>query len=487
MTFVIYPDTATATALGKPDRTPIRLATDEQMAAFVPLAELVGPDLAANDQPTTFLRLAFSGPAVPSNKQPRIELKAHSPDPGPPAVIDPNVATSRSAATSLVDPAGVVVAAAWFESPIADNVYPLKVAIKKEGTTLSISIGNRTGAGRDIVWVAADNPAETRQPWLHATLQGSTVIDIAFETAGGEREDAEPISIHNFGTGGVTVLGASPAVAPPFRLDIQQATIGPNPTAPALATLRFDAPVTPTVFPPTAVTFVTANTVDPGPFGAGHNNRFSFRARSLQQRPRFAAPQEFSPKRGVAPDFEDTVFQVSLLGSGFDAPDVQVFFGDVQADIFGRSETGLIVGVPFLKPGVFPITVTTGGGTTTSVDLFKVSPHPEIVEFDPFVFGHHGESPAGRTFSILGSHFIIEPGDTVFAHASFSAIGEIDGEFGPISGGCSLDVLATSPSNIFVKAGEAPDFFKFIGGDASVTVRRSDGGAAILEFPIKGL
>jgi hypothetical protein len=487
MAFDIYPDAATAAALGKPDRTPVHLAEGEAMAAFVPVAERVGPDLGAGDQPTTFLRFALSGASVPQNKQPWIELIAHSPDPGPAAIVDPKTAVSPAAAVSLVDDAGAVVARACFEPPYANNVYLLKVAILRDGTTLSLRITNKTGAQREIVWVAADNEAETQQPWLHATLDGSAPIEIAFETEAGDMRSAEPIRVHNFGTGGLTVLGVSPAVAAPYALDIQQATLGPNPSSPALVTLRFQAPARSAVFPPTMVTFIITNKVDPGPFGDGHNNSFSFQAKSLFPSPTFASPQEFSPKRGVPPDFEGSFFRVSLFGKGFNAADVEVLFGDVPAEIFSRSDSGLVVGVPFMEPGVVAITVATSLGEAKSVDFFKISPHPEIFDLDPFTFGDHGDSPAGRTFTIIGSNFIVEPGDTVLANANFSTIGEIDGEFGPIGGGVSLEVLSTGPSNIVVKAGEAPDFFKFIGGDGSVTVRRSDGGAALLEFVMKGL
>ena len=37
MTFVIYPDTATAKMLGKPAATPVHLVPGETMQAFVPL------------------------------------------------------------------------------------------------------------------------------------------------------------------------------------------------------------------------------------------------------------------------------------------------------------------------------------------------------------------------------------------------------------------------------------------------------------------
>ena len=58
MAFHIYPDTETAWELSKPDFTPIALAPGEAIALYIPLDAMIGPDLAAGDQPTTFVRIA---------------------------------------------------------------------------------------------------------------------------------------------------------------------------------------------------------------------------------------------------------------------------------------------------------------------------------------------------------------------------------------------------------------------------------------------
>jgi hypothetical protein len=281
MAFSIYPDAATATALGKTSFTPIGLASGEAMAVFVSVAEHVGPDLLSGDQPTTFLCFSLSGPAIAQGAQPRFELIAHSPDAGPAASVDPNVATSAGAASNLTDGAGVLVASAWFVLPYTRNVYPMKVAIRRPGTRLSLRITNTTSMQRDIVWVAADNPAETQQPWLHVTKPSGVPIDFVFEAQAGSTQEGEAIRIMNFGTGATTVTGTVPTIAPPFSLAIPSTPIDPNQASPASARLSFQAPSTAGDFPPTTVRFATANKVDPGPFGKGHNVSFSFKARSV--------------------------------------------------------------------------------------------------------------------------------------------------------------------------------------------------------------
>lgn len=285
MGFTIYPDAATATALGKPAFTPVGLANGEAMAAFTAVAEHVGPDLAGDDQPTTFLRFAFSGADIAPNARPRVELIANSPRPGPVTFVDPNVAVSPATAAALTGEAGAVVASAWFEPPYTANVYAMKVAIRRPGTTLSLRIANTTGVARDVVWVAADNPAETQQPWLHATLLNSATIAFIFETQAGSTQRGDPMRITNFGTGPATITGTSPPVATPFFLEIQSATVGPNTANPASARLRFEAPATAGTSGPTSVVFTTANKIDPGPFGMGHNLSFSFSGRSIAPPP----------------------------------------------------------------------------------------------------------------------------------------------------------------------------------------------------------
>jgi len=288
MPFIIYPDAATAIGLGQPIGTPVHLGDGEAMRSFVPLAGLVGPDPSEGNAPTTFIRISMLGLPVTADKQPKIELLAHDPSepngsPAPP--LDPNTAVALAAGVSLFDdvhnPVGAALA--YFSPPYLDNVYLLKVAIEIPGTKLWIRISNTTGAARNFVWVVADNDAETRQPWVHATYRDAAPAEITFNASVGQTsaEPAQPIAITNRGTGSLTVSGVNPAIAAPYTMSGLPLTLGPNPNTPATVTVSFDTPSTAGDIPAATFRFITNDNTDPGLFGAGHNNKLILSAHIL--------------------------------------------------------------------------------------------------------------------------------------------------------------------------------------------------------------
>jgi hypothetical protein len=413
--FIIYPDVATATLLGKPISTPVHLADSETMSAFVPLASLVGPDPSEGNVPTTFIRVSMSGPPAPTDKQPKIELLAHDPNkPGGPArPIDPNTAITVVSGIGLRDDVNTADAAlAYFSPPFLHNVYLLKVVIEIPGTKLWIKITNTTGTDRNFVWVVADNDADTRQPWVHATYRDAVPADIKFNAFVGQTsaETAQPIEISNRGTGAVTVSDVTPAIAAPYTISGLPVTLGPNPSTPATVTVGFNAPSTPGDIPAAAFGFITSDKTDPGPFGAGHNDQFILSAHTHTRLPppSFApSPHQFDPKRG------QPGLKAVLFGTNFDLRPVSVSFGTVAAPIFGVSSSELLVNVPPMPPGPVNITVMTSTGSVTSDDDFTVLPEaapafaPSPNQFGP-KFGSVG---SGVTLS--GSNFFTVVGETV--------------------------------------------------------------------------
>lgn len=79
------------------------------------------------------------------------------------------------------------------------------------------------------------------------------------------------------------------------------------------------------------------------------------------------SPVQFSPRSGRAGD------TVTLMGSNLNISGVLVRFGSVNATVVSMSGTQLVVKVPSIAAGNWPITVQTSGGTVTSTDLFTVS------------------------------------------------------------------------------------------------------------------
>jgi hypothetical protein len=197
----IYPDTATADAPGKPRSTPVHLGINETTRTFVGLA--LPPALGADP---FFLRIAMSGAAL--TLHPRFELTAYDvPHAGGVTYLDPTVHISSSTGANIKDKSGLVVAAAHFMPRFAhgalfydNNVYLLKITIFHEAR-LRIRIANWTETARDVVWVAADTEAGSRQPWIQVTPSS-----MSFDLLTGQT-DTRPITVFNSGTGDLVVQG----------------------------------------------------------------------------------------------------------------------------------------------------------------------------------------------------------------------------------------------------------------------------------------
>ena len=191
-------------------------------------------------------------------------------------------------------------------------------------------------------------------------------------------------------------------------------------------------------------------------------------------------PNQFSPKRGPHANDEIDLLgcEVTLFGTGFDAGDLSVKFGEVEAtSIISRTSTEIRVNVPAMEgPRAVQITVRTGGGTTTSDEEFRVSPLPIVEELNGMQFADMVD-PSLTTFRILGLHFIAEDGDTVDARCVFPELAEF----------IRLDVLSVKTTVISVQWPDVPNHHRFIGVQAFMKVERSDGGLGQLEFEIKGL
>jgi hypothetical protein len=191
-------------------------------------------------------------------------------------------------------------------------------------------------------------------------------------------------------------------------------------------------------------------------------------------------PNQFSPKRGSHANDEIDLpgREVTLFGTGFDAGDLSVKFGEVEAtSIISRTSTEIRVNVPAMEgPRAVQITVRTGGGTTTSDEEFRVSPLPIVEELNGMQFADMVD-PSLTTFRILGLHFIAEVGDTVDARCVFPELAEF----------IRLDVLSVNTTVIRVQWPVVPNHHRFIGVQAFMEVERSDGGFGQLEFEIKGL
>ena len=146
MAFDIFPDSATASLLGKPAFAPLRLSQDEAMRIFVPLPRHVGPDPGRAGLPTTFLRIAQSGTSLEQIPAPAIELSAADPalDATLARRVDAAVANSIGSAVELFDGVNPTSAAlAYFEPTVVGNVRLIKIAPEIADTRLWMRLRQR--------------------------------------------------------------------------------------------------------------------------------------------------------------------------------------------------------------------------------------------------------------------------------------------------------------------------------------------------------
>jgi hypothetical protein len=273
MSFAVYPDAETSVLLGTPEAEPVRLEDGAAMAEFVLLKELVSPP-GPLTRSMTFVRIAFSGAAIPQDvaqAQPTVELRAHRPDGTvtPAKRVHPSQATSLPQAVPL-QLGSTTLAQAFFTPPYDDNVYLLTVRIIVAGTRFSLKITNTTGARRDIVWVVADKEADTRQPWIRASLPGGSRPNrLAFLATVGDARKESSIEVTNRGTGPVTI-SVDPPVAAPYTISQLPVTLGPNPAAPARLTIGFQVPNVAGKTPASQHRLATPDGGAPGPFAVNH-------------------------------------------------------------------------------------------------------------------------------------------------------------------------------------------------------------------------
>lgn len=97
-----------------------------------------------------------------------------------------------------------------------------------------------------------------------------------------------------------------------------------------------------------------------------------FMVEALGPPPAFKAPPgQFAPRNGPA----NLAGQpVTIIGSGFNGPNLKVFFGDTQATVQSISATSLGVLAPSRPAGTVKLTVTTDLGSATSTENYTFTP-----------------------------------------------------------------------------------------------------------------
>ncbi len=211
--FTVYPDTATATLLGKPADQPITLTNGVATTAFAPLSPFAGPDPTAGGLSTSFVRIAMSGSS--SSAAPMVEVVAvnsGTATQGSPVTVS---ATSLGGSDQLLDGTNPTEAAGAYFAPasFANNVYLLKLVIFITGTTFKIRLTNSvpdpTGS-RGFVWVVADSDALSQQSWID--MSTTIVTPSPFETLINEPA-LFSLAVFNYGTGSLGNIVAMPAGA----------------------------------------------------------------------------------------------------------------------------------------------------------------------------------------------------------------------------------------------------------------------------------
>ena len=302
-----------------------------------------------------FVRMAAHGGGV----EPTFEMVAGSGDP---------VLVTADATPISRSPDGVgFIGDVWLDGSEPNGVYRIHVGF--EAPTIEqwrLRVTNNDTIEYRFTGVVASHPDDTLQPWIDVSPP-----QLDFETRVGEIQQ-KSVAVTNFGTTAVTVTGFDPPL--PSALTVTSALpVGLAPGASSTLDVTFTAPrVPPGPDGQTtgSATLVTAP-ADPTP---GHNTNLAYRATTRWPAPVLGTPgAQFSPRLGSSGT------PVMLAGSGFDTPGLKVRFGTVDAQPPDAvTATSIRVKVPAGVLAADPtsrhvaITVSTAGGSATSVDTFKV-------------------------------------------------------------------------------------------------------------------
>jgi hypothetical protein len=197
--------------------------------------------------------------------------------------------------------------------------------------------------------------------------------------------------------------------------------------------------------------------------------------------------KQFSPRQGRPPN-EDARFAgttIAIPGRHFNVNPLSVKFGDIQAEVIGRSPSRLDVKVPDMPPGITKITVATAGGSVTSADDFEVLPFPVIFDLDPVGFSRD-PSNEGLQIAINGEGFVsLDEREPVVLCV---LLPRFDPEHDTASSAFQMPILSITPTQIVVAVPEIPDFDQFVQGTGRIRIGFSDGAEIeSAEWLIEGL
>jgi len=130
-----------------------------------------------------------------------------------------------------------------------------------------------------------------------------------------------------------------------------------------------------------------------------------------------ASPNQFTPKLG-APGTT-----VTLFGNAFNLQPVTVQFGAAAATVVGTPTSSQIVAaVPNVAAQAATITVTTAGGTTTSVDTFQIVPPAPSFAASPNQFNPK-LGPANTNVTLFGNNFNVGTVKVLFGATAATIVG----------------------------------------------------------------
>jgi hypothetical protein len=376
---------------------------------------LSGPDNVAepgiaptNIGATTFLRFVILGP-VPADaaKRPTLLISA-----GTGAEVE--VSTAFPAMVNIMDGVNTTEAAsATRYDADANGVSLVKIFLFIPGSGYRIKIKNNDDQPRAFTLVAAGSLADSRQPWLDAFSPAPAASLILNYKLIVNQSLPQNLMLTNKGTGPLTVTGFSPPLGPEFSLlpGSLPLTIASNPPSATTLAVTYTAPSSPST--PDGITTVTSAFVsnDAGA-GAivGHNSAVTFVV-DLQL-PAFAPPpHEFSVNGADTDQGESLLTTVALNGRNFNVGTPVVKFGTAQASIVGApTATQILVQVPDLLTGQYPVSVQTSAGTAVSQRQFSVTRRmPSFINSTPnrpAIYPYFGAP--GSHVGLTGENFTLQ-------------------------------------------------------------------------------
>lgn len=219
MDFHVYPDTP-----ANPQEHPLEILPGDS-STLATIEKFTGPGSVgtSNYENVMFIRVALlaSGTVAEPTIRLQVTNNTNTPPVYPgnlePIIGDapPDDAPATGYGTQILDGENVPVAYGFKYGEQGNNVYLIKVVVGELDTSWKMSITNNDSSLHEFTWVVANSDGKSKQPWIEVE---TTQVDFPGHHLTGVLSNPKPITIHNRGTGTLTLTKPEP-IPPSTTID----------------------------------------------------------------------------------------------------------------------------------------------------------------------------------------------------------------------------------------------------------------------------